>query len=144
MKPVTCKHCGAIDQHHSFQCHTQRKPIKKKGTPIVSFVMTKNDASKSIKKSKPIPKLSDKEKKRQAAYSVLKKEFMKTRLICQVKLPGCTGNAVDVHHLFSGADRYKYFLDSTTWLSTCRFCHHIVHNELSSEELIELGLRKKE
>lgn len=28
MKPIKCKHCGAVNVHYSFQCHTQRKPIK--------------------------------------------------------------------------------------------------------------------
>lgn len=32
MKPVTCKHCGAVDKHHSFQCYSQLKPIQRKVT----------------------------------------------------------------------------------------------------------------
>jgi len=91
----------------------------------------------------PISKLSDKEKKRQALYSVLKKEFMKTHGSCEVKLIGCLGKATDVHHLYFGADRYGHFLDSTTWKSTCRNCHSTIHDKLSNEQLLKLGLRLK-
>lgn len=136
MKPNVCKHCGAIDSHFSFQCATKRKPIKQS--------TTSNKPLQSTTTIKPIPKQSSKEKKRQAAYSVLRKEFMKSRITCEVKLPGCTGISSEVHHLFMGSDRYKYFLDDSTYIAICRHCHHVVHTELSSEELIELGLRLKE
>jgi len=136
MKDTICKHCGATNSHFSFQCATQRKPIAKK--------VNLNKPVQSTKTIKPIPKQSDKEKKRQAAYSVLKKEFMKSHKYCEAKLPGCVSIAIDVHHPYFGADRYKYFLDDSTYIAICRSCHHVVHDELSSEELIELGLRKKE
>lgn len=29
-KPIICKHCQGVNIHHSFQCHTQRKPIRPK------------------------------------------------------------------------------------------------------------------
>lgn len=29
MKPIICKHCSAVNKHHSFQCSLVRKPIKK-------------------------------------------------------------------------------------------------------------------
>ena len=38
-KTTTCKHCGAVGSHFSFQCQTQRKPIKSKGTPIGNYTM---------------------------------------------------------------------------------------------------------
>lgn len=28
-KPTICSHCKAVNSHYSYQCHTQRKPIKK-------------------------------------------------------------------------------------------------------------------
>lgn len=35
MKQIICKHCKAVNQHHSFQCHTQRKPIRPKVGDII-------------------------------------------------------------------------------------------------------------
>lgn len=113
-------------------------------TPIGTYSMTSNKALQLTKKPKPINKLSDKEKKRQVAYMALKKEYMKQYPECQVRLEGCMVKAIDIHHLFFGADRYGHFLDSTSWKSTCRSCHNRIHDEFSSEQLIEMGLRKKE
>lgn len=31
-KPTICKHCSAVNQHFSFQCASQRKPIKSKSS----------------------------------------------------------------------------------------------------------------
>lgn len=132
-KDNVCSHCGAINQHFSFQCF--KKPSKEP-TPIGDYTMTK--------KPTPIPKVSSKEKKRQVAYNALRKEFMKQFPVCQVKLGGCDHKSTDVHHTFMGADRSKYFLDSSTWVSTCRVCHTALHSKLSTEELIELGLRRLE
>lgn len=135
-KDNVCPHCKAVNSHFGFQCASQRKPIKKTGTPIGSFTMTK--------RQQPISKVSSKEKKRQVAYNTLRKEFMKQFPVCQVKFDGCSHKSTDVHHTFMGADRSKYFLDSSTWVSICRFCHTHLHSKLSTEELINLGLRRIE
>lgn len=43
MKPITCKHCGAVEKHHSFQCYTQLKPIKRSdpAKPVLIEAKTK-------------------------------------------------------------------------------------------------------
>lgn len=126
---------GKCKLHYRMPSQLNPKPIKKTGTPIGSFVMTKNPT--------PIPKVSSKEKKRQVAYNALRKEFMKQFPMCQVQLSGCLGTSTDIHHLYFGADRYGHFLDSSSWKTTCRHCHHLIHDVLSSKELITLGLRLK-
>lgn len=55
-KTVTCKHCGAINKHNSFQCHTIRKPIAK---------------STETKPNKPIT--ATKKKTKELSLSALKK-----------------------------------------------------------------------
>lgn len=105
---------------------------------------TSNKPPKLAELRKAINKVSSKEQKRQAAYLVLRKEYMKQYPECQVRLPECSHIAVDIHHLYFGADRYGHFLDSTSWKSTCRSCHSTIHDKLSNEQLIELGLRLKE
>lgn len=134
---------GKCRLHYKMPSQINPNPIKK-GQPIGDYIMTSNKASQSIKKPKPINKVSDKEKKRQVAYSALKKEYMKQYPECQVRLEGCTHKAIDIHHLYFGADRYGHFLDSSSWKSTCRSCHNRIHDELSGEQLIELGLRLKD
>src|SRR5690349_2407281 len=61
----------------------------KDATPIGEYKMASNKAVKPLKKQKPIPKLSEKEKKRQQAYSVLKPVYIRTHPHCEVRLPGC-------------------------------------------------------
>lgn len=143
-KPVKCKHCSAINHHYSFQCALIRKPIQSKEPKVKEMTWEQYQAKKKSKakdKPKPIKKISDKQKKINTAYTALRKVFMQTNSICQAKLYGCFGNATDVHHKFSGKDRSKYFLHTDTWVSVCRNCHHLIHDYLSTEELIKLNLR---
>lgn len=42
MKPVVCKHCGAVDKHHSIACYYQlKKPIKKSAARPVKIKAVK-------------------------------------------------------------------------------------------------------
>jgi hypothetical protein len=96
-----------------------------------------------FKKEKPkaIAPISKKKKEEMDIYSKLRTGFLIINPYCQVKLPGCTIRATDVHHLYSGRDREKYYIKTTTWKSSCRTCHKIVHDVLSSDEAIALGLK---
>lgn len=135
ISPALCKECAS------------KQPIQVKNTYKVISNKPKQTSLKPlkvIKLRKAINKVSSKEQKRQAAYLVLRKEYMKQYPECQVRLPECSHVAVDIHHLHFGADRYGHFLDSTSWKSTCRHCHSTLHDKLSNEQLIELGLRLKE
>lgn len=155
-------HTRTKERLSSCPLHAPRTPIKPKVGEIykipytafngekqeghfrITSITPSNKAVGTVKKPKPISKLSDKEKKRQVAYMALKKEHMKRYPLCQAHLIGCLGVSTDIHHLFMGADRLKYFLDTTTWKTVCRNCHSTIHDKLSNEKLIELGLRLKE
>jgi hypothetical protein len=96
----------------------------------------KGDKPKSKSQSKPIKKISDKQSKLNAAYSVLRKSFLTNKPYCEARLPGiCTINSTDVHHM---EGRGSKTLDTTIWLSVCRSCHTWITD--NSKQAIELGL----
>jgi len=92
----------------------------------------------SMEKPKSIPPVS---KKRQVAmdeYSKKRNLFLITKPNCEARLQGCTGYSQDVHHKAGRVgDNY---LNMSTWLATCRSCHHII--EMSPEMSKELGFSK--
>jgi len=97
---------------------------------------------KTINKStKRIAPVSKKKKEEIDEYSKLRNLFLIAKPHCEAKLIGCTNVSTDVHHLYSGKDRSKYFLKITSWKAVCRNCHHQIHDVLSTEEAVELGLR---
>lgn len=90
------------------------------------------------KKFTPIPKRSEKRKKEEIAYQALRKVYLATHPQCEVNIQGvCSGEpAHEIHHQYSGKDREKYFLDTTTWKAVERNCHDWVHaNPLEAREL---------
>lgn len=98
-------------------------------------------SSKPIKKHKPLAPRSTKRIKEDKEYSSKRKIFMVANPICQANIPSlCSTLSTDVHHTYSGADRNKYYLDETTWVSICRNCHNWIHAH--SREARELGLLK--
>lgn len=92
---------------------------------------------------KPINKVSDKQDKLNKAYLVLRKQFLKDHPVCQycnstsVKPDYCCKIATDIHHM---GGRGKYFLDTSTWMSTCREHHTWIHDH--DKEARELGYLK--
>ena len=74
-----------------------------------------------------IPQVSSKRKKKDLEYSKLRKRFLTDFSLCQIAVKGCSVNATDVHHKFSGSDRDTYYLIQSTWLAVCRNCHDFVH-----------------
>lgn len=70
---------------------------------------------------KPIKKVSDKRKREYPIYMKLRAQFLKEKPTCEV----CkSGEATQVHHK---KHRGKYYLDVSTWLSTCNLCHEYIH-----------------
>lgn len=93
---------------------------------------------------KPIKKISDKRQKENIEYSKLRKIFLDAHPFCAAKFEGiCQNIATDIHHLHSGKDRSKHYLDVSTWKSICRNCHSFLHNNLSSKKAEELNLKLK-
>jgi len=105
-----------------------------------------------LKFTAPTPKkgysIKPKNTKRQAAvdqlYAILRKKFFEDSQnhACKAHLPGCEVKACDVHHLYSGSKRELWELDVAQWLPVCRSCHHQIHDILTMEEVMALGLKK--
>jgi len=70
-------------------------------------------------------------------YSKLRIEFLTNNPYCQAKLPGCTFNSTDVHHM---EKRGVNYLNINSWLSACRVCHSWI--ELNKKEARELRFLK--
>lgn len=91
-------------------------------------------------KDKPKPKVpsklkqkSDKQKAIDKAYSLMRKEYLTKHPMCEIKLPGCNGQATDIHHTeYRGIKT----LAQATWLASCRACHSWIH--LNPKEAREL------
>lgn len=83
----------------------------------------------------PIKKFSDRRAKENAAYSVLRKVFLKDHPFCQLSIKDiCTKVSTDIQHK---RGRLEYFLDTTTWASSCRACHTYANDH--PQEAIENG-----
>jgi hypothetical protein len=75
-------------------------------------------------KQTPIKRVSDKRKAKNILYKVERAEYLKYHLVCEI----CKSRApTEIHHTYSGKDRDKFFLDTSTWLAVCRMCHSNVH-----------------
>ena len=98
----------------------------------------------SIDKPKSISPVSKKRQVEMDEYSKKRLAFLALHNNCQAKLVGCTGKATDVHHLYSGKDRDKHYLEMSTWKAVCRNCHNYIHDHLSADEAIEMGLKLRE
>jgi hypothetical protein len=87
--------------------------------------------------SSKLKQKSDKQKAIDKAYSLMRKEYLTKHPMCQIKLPGCTGQATDIHHTeYRGIKT----LAQATWLASCRACHDWVHK--NPKEARELGYLK--
>ncbi len=129
----------------------QPKPIwKREGKDLYcQFCWSKIKPQTPLKQSalpksqKPIPKQSDRRKKLDAAYSILRNEYMKNHPKCMAMLVGCTLNSEHCHHLFWGKDREQHMNDFSNVMAICASCHRSVHDKLSAEEAIEMGFKKQ-
>lgn len=133
-KPKQCSGCGQskiIWKNHEGEKFCKNCWYKK--TPV-----------KFPKQKIPLKSRSDKRVILDQLYSVSRQQFLVKNPFCQARLEGCTINATDVHHCFSGSNREKYFLNMTTWKAVCRSCHNFIHDHLSMEEAIDLGLKCRE
>lgn len=133
-----------------LKCDQPEKPkktyvipkVSKKRAAAIASGEWKPKERKPIKKSTTaIAKESDKRKEENKIYRPLAKQFIIDNPECQLRLEECKGISSEVHHLYSGASRSKYFLDMSTWKASCWHCHHIVHDVMSMEEAIAAGLK---
>lgn len=124
------------------KCYRPEKSIVRKEKVSENGLNKAREVKKYV-----ITKVSTKQAKINALYSVLRKQFLKDNPFCQVGKTNhlafiwCNKKATSIHHAGSGSNKRKYYLDTTTWFSTCDYCHDVIHTLLSAEELYELGLK---
>lgn len=82
----------------------KRTPIKSKPTKI-------NPVSKKMAKTKTI-------------YGHLRKSFLEEHPYCQARIPGCTIEAVDVHH--KAGRTGQLLINTDNFLAVCRSCHEYI------------------
>lgn len=129
MKPNVCRHCGAVDSHFSFQCHTQRKPIKQTTTPSKPLQSTKT--------IKPISPISNKKKEALRRYRRLRDKYFLDHPVCEY--PECNSTNITLHHQ---RGRIGAFLtDKRYFKSLCGKHHRWV--EENPTEAIKMGLSIK-
>lgn len=112
-KPALCRNCAMEYNYHNKEKVAQ-KGLNKARTPI--------------------KKVSDKQAKINAAYSVLRKQFLKDNHNCKV----CNREATEVHHKLGRVG--KNMLDTTEWLAVCSSCHHEI--EMNPQWAKENGYSK--
>lgn len=112
-----------------IQCHDFGYIVVKAG-----FCHRCNEGRKRINKGlskirAPIKKVSDKRAKADIVYYALREVFLKQHPTCMINIPDVCSHqpSNQVHHSYSGKDREKYYLDTTTWFSTEQCCHDWVH-----------------
>jgi len=89
-------------------------------------------------------KVSARKASEDKVYTKLRRDFLLQKPFCEARLPECTVKGTDIHHTYFGNDRSKYYLITSTWKTVCRSCHNQIHDKLTQEELLELGLKRKD
>lgn len=96
--------------------------------------------TKPTVRQKRIRPRSSKKIKEDAEYSVLRKEFLSTRPLCEARVPGkCTRFASQVHH--KAGRTGSLYLDVSKWLAICHECHTWATEH--SKEAIEMGISER-
>jgi hypothetical protein len=112
------RHLGQPFCKSCWSCHESKDKPK---TKVPSKLKQKSDKQKAIDK----------------AYTLMRKEYLTKHPMCEIKLPGCNGQACDIHHT---AYRGINTLAQATWLAACRECHDWCHK--NPKEARELGYLK--
>jgi hypothetical protein len=84
----------------------------------------------NAKRRVAVKKTSSKRRELNLEYGKRRKAFMLQNPRCQVLGPSgkpCSKPSTDCHHR---KGRGKYYLEATTWLSTCADCHRLLHTDL--------------
>ena len=124
-------------------CETIQPLWKKEGTQKFCKQCWTNHAIKgksSTKKptaKKPMRLQSSKIMKLNAAYSVLREQFLKHHPCCQARIPGCSIVATDIHHKKGRVG--KLFLDDSEFLAVCRMCHAWIEVHPQEAKLLDFS-----
>lgn len=137
---------GMIQAKKKICSSCQKEKVLWKSTPKLCkecFYRMPENKKPIEKKVYVIPKESTKRSKENRLYHAKRILYLTTHKECEAVLPGCLHMASDIHHLYFGSDRNLHLTDETTWKAVCRECHRIIHDEMSNDELLKLGLRRK-
>ena len=92
----------------------------------------------TIKRKKPLRRVSPKHAKELRLYSKLAKEYKMEHCYCEAKIsPHCTFHTTDIHHVMG---RGKYLNVPSLFLGVCRACHDYLHqhpSEARSKNLLK-------
>lgn len=125
--PKQCEHEGCSNPIWS------RATMRCKVHQSNNYSAKKNEGNK-LKKS-PLKKISDKRKKQEAAYSVLRKQFLKDNPNCEI----CGGVATEIHHKFHREG--ERLNDTSYFMAVDRKCHRMIHD--NPEDSYRLGYLMK-
>jgi hypothetical protein len=122
---IECIDCGSDKIEANGRCascnHAQRKVERE---------------SKKVKIFKKPNLVSEKKAAELKEYNKLKKQYLESKMACEMKFQGCSISAMDIHHTSLSATN---FLNINTWVGCCRFCHTVCEN-MPAQERRELGL----
>jgi hypothetical protein len=98
---------------------------------IFSKGRCKQCASKSYKKPKP---QSEKRKEETKEYTIKRLRFLSQPE--NQRCPITMERATEVHHIYSGSNRSRYYLDESTWVAVSRNGHLWIHsNPIEAREM---------
>lgn len=83
-------------------------------------------------------RLSKKRASEYAKYNREARKFKEAQPLCHARLPGCTYDTTDVHHMAGKIG--AALLEVKDWLPVCRSCHQWI--ELNPKEAKEKGFSK--
>jgi len=72
-----------------------------------------------------------------AAYMVLRDQFLKRKPHCEAHLPDCAISACDVHHKAGRIG--ALLLDDTQFLAVCRTCHNYIETHPKEAKLLDFS-----
>lgn len=138
--PKLCKECAMKDATPIGNYKMSTKSlIEQAGEHIQSIEESKQKIRAIISASKPrspINSKSDKQKKIDAAYRVLRGQYMKDHPKCMFK--DCQSHSEECHHI-RGRSK-EYMLDTREWMAVCKIHHDWIH--ANDKEARELGYLK--
>jgi hypothetical protein len=142
MKTCLTEDCDNITEGSTDFCascnNRNRRTAKARVNERLKF-QAKISAPKKIY-AKP-NKISPKRKVLNAEYSILREKFLIDHPDCEIKLLGCDGASVDVHHKASGTNKVANLNNTKTWLASCSSCHRQLHDKLSAKEARDKNLK---
>lgn len=124
------KICKGTGKALGFGCGNPLKSVNPKA-PISTYIQKyglcptcQSENKKGMGKQKPISKVSKKRVGRNKVYLSLREIYLRQHTVCEIN--GTQGT--EVHHTYSGKNREKYMLDTTTWMAVSREGHNRIHD----------------